>query len=79
MKLLQHQQLENNDESQSPPPHELKSLFRDAAIVFGASIGSAYLFFNVDMNVTDIMHILTETKTAPAQGASEIFVGNPEF
>lgn len=57
----------------------LKHLLRDAVVVFGATVASTYLYFHVDTNVTNVLHILTETKTAPMKGASEIFTGNPEF
>ena len=73
IKLLKH----NDDPTDDIKP--LQFLMRDAAIVFGASMLSSYIFFNVDTNITDMLHVLTETKTTPQQGMSEIFTGEPEF
>ena len=68
---------DNRRSSSSSKP--LKYLLRDALIVFAANVVSTYLYMHVDGNVTDILHILTETKTAPVKGASEIFTGAPGF
>ena len=70
---------DDDDEGVGGGGKPLKHLLRDAVVVFGATVASTYLFFHVDTNVTNVLHILTETKTAPAKGASEIFTGNPEF
>ena len=57
----------------------LKFLIRDALIVFISSMISTYIYFHVDTNITNLLHILTETKTIPEVGASEIFTGQPDF
>ena len=76
-KLCEAKLLHKDEEEDTIKP--LKYLMRDAVIVFAANVVSTYVFFHVDTNITDMLHILTEVKTAPVKGASEIFTGTPEF
>ena len=57
----------------------LKFLIRDALIVFICTMASTYVYFHVDTNVMNLLHIITETKTTPQVGASEVFAGQPDF
>lgn len=85
VKFMQSDNDVNQDESDENNHHHagaskpLRHLLRDALIVFAANVVSTYLYMHVDGNITDILHILTETKTAPVKGASEIFTGSPGF
>ena len=63
----------------SLPQKPLKHLLRDALILFLSCLFACYVNFHVDTNMTDLFHVLTETKTVPVSGNSEIFVGQPEF
>ena len=57
----------------------LKSLVRDAVIVFLSSIAATFVVFNMDGKMTDFLNVMTDTKTAPAIGATEIFTDSPGF
>ena len=66
-----------DDDAHASKP--LKFLVRDAVIVFLASMASVYAYFHIDSNVTSLLQVITETKTIPDVGASEVFVGQPDF
>lgn len=70
---------DGNSSSSGAGIKPLKFLIRDALIVFISSMLSTYIYFHVDTNITNLLHILTETKTIPEVGASEIFTGEPDF
>jgi len=57
----------------------LKFLMRDAVIVFICSVASTFIFFNMDVSLSDFLNVMTETKTAPVGGAAEIFTEAPGF
>jgi len=57
----------------------LKFLMRDAVIVFVCSVLATFVFFNMDVSLTDFLNVMTETKTAPVGGAAEIFTEAPGF
>lgn len=57
----------------------LKFIVRDALIVFVSGIIASYICFNIDGNMLDFLNVMTETKTAPIGGATEIFTDSPGF
>ena len=57
----------------------LKFLVRDALIVFISGTVASYICFNVDGKLMDFLNVMTDTKTAPAIGATEIFTDSPGF
>lgn len=57
----------------------MKHLLRDAVLLFICTFVSSYVYFHMDSGITELLHIMTETKTVPQVGASEIFTGEPNF
>ena len=57
----------------------MKHLLRDAVLLFICTFVSSYVYFHMDSGITELLHIMTETKTVPQVGASEIFTGEPDF
>lgn len=57
----------------------LKFLVRDAIIVFISGAAASFICFNVDGKLMDFMNVMTDTKTAPVGGATEIFTDSPGF
>jgi hypothetical protein len=57
----------------------LKFIIRDALIVFVSSISASFIYFNMNGNLADFMNVMTDTKTAPVGGATEIFTDSPGF
>lgn len=59
----------------------LKFLVRDAIIVFACSAFATFIYFNMNGSISEMLNIMTETKTAPVGGigATEIFTDGPGF
>ena len=62
-------------EEESKP---LKFYVRDALIVFVSSTIASYITMYMGNSVSELMNIVTETKTINT-AATQIFTGNPEF
>ena len=59
----------------------LKIIVRDAIIVFACSASAAFVFFNMNSSISEMLNIMTDTKTVPIGGigATEIFTDSPGF
>jgi hypothetical protein len=66
----------------------IKVLFRDALIVFIASLSATYIFFYFSDSIQEFMNIVTDSKTGPSSiggsskgisSSAEIFTDNPNF
>lgn len=57
----------------------LKFLVRDAVMVFVSTALSVFAYSNMNGSISDFLNTLTETKTAPVGGATEIFTDSPGF
>ena len=79
MKLLQSADPEDDEEFGGDKKKPLKYLLRDAVIVFAVSFLSTYIHFHVHFDMTNLMHVIMETKTEPQTGMSEVFTGDPDF
>jgi DMSO reductase anchor subunit len=58
----------------------LKVLVKDAIIVFTSAAIGSFAFFKMNGNITDMLNVLTDTKTVPVgMGTTEIFTDVPTF
>lgn len=67
----------------------VKTLFRDALIVFISSLTATYIFFHFKDSIQEFMNVITNTKVSSIGGAlggisaasspAEIFTDNPNF
>ena len=57
----------------------LKFMMRDVLIVFVSSVAASFIYFNMNGNLADFMNVMTDIKTAPVGGATEIFTDSPGF
>lgn len=57
----------------------IKFIVRDAIIVFICGAAASFICFNVDGKIMDFLNVMTDTKTAPVGGATEIFTDTPGF
>jgi hypothetical protein len=56
----------------------LKTIIRDAVIVFVSSLVGGFLLFQVDGSVTDFLNVVTENKSFNMSG-TQIFTDDPGF
>ena len=57
----------------------LKYVIRDATIVFVCSLLATFLNMNMNGTIHEFINVVTDTKTIPIGGNTDIFTGDPEF
>ena len=57
----------------------LKFVIRDSIIVFICSLLASFLYLNMNGTIHEFINIVTDTKTIPVSGNTDIFTGDPEF
>ena len=61
------------------PDRPLKFVIRDALIVFAGSFLATFLYVNLQTYIHEFLNVVTDTKTVPVVGSTEIFMGDPGF
>lgn len=56
----------------------LKTIIRDAVIIFVCSVVGSFLLFQVDSSVTDFLNVVTDNKSFN-MSATQIFTDEPGF
>jgi hypothetical protein len=56
----------------------LKTIIRDAVIIFVCSVIGSFLLFQVDSSVTDFLNVVTDNKSFN-MSATQIFTDEPGF
>ena len=56
----------------------LKTVIRDAVVVFLASLSTIFVYLTTNGTMTDFFNIVTDNKTLNPS-ATEVFTGEPEF
>jgi hypothetical protein len=59
--------------------YALKFIVRDAIIVFGVTLLANFVYGNLHTHLDSFLNIITDTKTLPLQGLTEIFTDIPNF
>lgn len=59
--------------------YALKLIVRDTIVVFGVTLLSNFVYSNLHTHLDSFMNIITDTKTLPLQGLTEIFTDIPNF
>ena len=57
----------------------LKFVIRDATIVFLCSLLATFLSMNMNGTIHEFINVVTDTKTAPIGGNTNIFTDEPGF
>lgn len=57
----------------------LKFVIRDSIIVFVCSLLATFFFMNMNGTIHDFINVVTDTKTIPVSGTTDIFTGDPGF
>jgi len=61
------------------PNRPLKYVIRDALLVFSGSFVATFAYVNMQTYIHDFLNVVTDTKTVPVVGSTEIFMGDPGF
>ena len=61
------------------PDRPLKYVIRDALLVFSGSFLATFLYVNLQTYIHEFLNVVTDTKTVPVVGSTEIFMGDPGF
>jgi hypothetical protein len=57
----------------------LKFLVKDAIIVFLSACAATFAFYHLNGNISQLLNVITDTKTIPVPGTAEIFTDTPGF
>ena len=57
----------------------LKFVIRDSIIVFCCSLLANFVYLNMNGTIHEFINVVTDTKTIPVSGITDIFTGDPEF
>jgi len=57
----------------------LKFVIRDATIVFVCSLLATFVYLNMNGTIHEFINVVTDTKTVPIGGNTDIFTGDPGF
>jgi len=57
----------------------LKYIVRDAIIVFAVTLIANFIGHNINLHLNTLLNMMTETKTLPLAGMTEIFTDQPNF
>ena len=73
-KFLEKRFLSEKDEN-----YALKLIIRDTMVVFCVTLLANFVYSHLHMHLDSFLNIITDTKTLPIQGLTEIFTDNPNF
>jgi lysylphosphatidylglycerol synthetase-like protein (DUF2156 family) len=76
IKYFEKQFSRNEEQRES---YALKYIFRDAILIFGVTLVSNFIYENIHSHLDTLFNIITETKTLPFTGNTEIFTDSPNF
>ena len=57
----------------------LKFVIRDSIIVFICSLLANFIYLNMNGTIHEFINVVTDTKTIPVCGTTDIFTGDPGF
>ena len=73
-KLLERRYLiEENDK------FALKFIVRDTVMVFAVTLLANFVYHNLHLHIDSFFNVITDTKTLPSTGLTEIFTDTPNF
>lgn len=79
-KILEKYSFKNdNDDEENNEKYTLKLIIRDCIIVFSSSLLASYIDSYIHAHLDTLFNVITDTKSFPIAGNTEIFTDSPNF